>query len=124
MRSDEGLKKFSGVGFNCYFCVKSRKKYPYHTPPYRTLNKMTRKEFLDLIDETGKAIIPYGATEIGEGAFYRCADLTSIEIPNSVKKIGKDAFDCPDLIYMKVPKDTEIVNEAFYVAKHVKIERY
>ena len=34
----------------------------------------------------------YNVTSIGDRAFYRCTDLTSIEIPNSIISIGELAF--------------------------------
>lgn len=43
-------------------------------------------------------IIPNSVTSIGEGGFYHCYGLTSINIPNSVTSIGYDAFRyCPEL---------------------------
>lgn len=45
----------------------------------------------------GKVIVPKGVTKIGDSAFYGCKALESIELPNSVKTIGKNAFECRGL---------------------------
>ena len=45
-----------------------------------------------LIAGCQNTIIPNSVTSIGEGAFWGCSSLTSIEIPNSVTSIGKGAF--------------------------------
>jgi hypothetical protein len=42
--------------------------------------------------KTGSYTIPAGVTSIGDGAFMRCADLTSVTIPASVTSIGDYAF--------------------------------
>ena len=36
--------------------------------------------------------VEYSVTSIGRGAFFKCYDLTSITIPNSMKSIGEGAF--------------------------------
>lgn len=40
----------------------------------------------------GHFVVPDGVEEIGKGAFECCSSMTSIEIPNSVTKIGNNAF--------------------------------
>ena len=45
-----------------------------------------------LIQGCKNTIIPGSVTSIGNGAFYLCTGLTSIEIPNSVTSIGEGAF--------------------------------
>ena len=45
----------------------------------------------------------YSVTSIGNGAFYKCAELTSVIIPNSVTSIGKNIFDgCIALVSLVV----------------------
>ena len=54
-------------------------------------------------------------TEIWDLAFWGCSSLTSITIPPSVKKIGKNAFSgCSNLTSITIPPSvTEIGNDAF-----------
>ena len=72
----------------------------------------------------GKVIIPnkikhnghsYTVTAIGDFAFTKCADLKSINIPNSVQKIGISAFSCCDnLRKITIPNSvTEIGSGVF-----------
>ena len=48
--------------------------------------------------------IEYAVTSIGNGAFFYCSSLTSIEIPNSVTSIGDDVFySCSSLTSIEIP---------------------
>ena len=40
----------------------------------------------------GNVIIPDGVTGIGDSAFFRCDNLTSVTIPDGVTSIGDSAF--------------------------------
>lgn len=63
--------------------------------------------------ENGKAIIPEGREEIPYGVFENCKDLTSVEIPLSVKKIA--GFQgCKNLKSIEIPASvTGIDYDAF-----------
>ena len=61
--------------------------------------------------------IPNSVKKIGEGAFDSCTDLTSVTIPNSVEEIGDYAFaGCTGLISLTIPNSVEEIGDyAFYV---------
>ena len=69
----------------------------------------------------GKIIIPDGITEIEgtdywtRGAFYGCAEITSVQLPQSLTTIGSRAFeDCTGLTSIRLPaRLTEIGSQAF-----------
>lgn len=61
----------------------------------------------------------YSVTGITDHAFYDCADLTSVTIPKTVKKIGEQAFfQCSMMTSVTLPDNLKTIGkEAFYGCK-------
>ena len=66
-------------------------------------------------DDIKKIVIKEGVTHIGDLAFGGCRNLTSVEIPNTVKSIGVRAFvECKNLPSIEIPNSvTSIEEQAF-----------
>ncbi|MBQ7855476.1 MAG: leucine-rich repeat domain-containing protein, partial [Muribaculaceae bacterium] len=65
-----------------------------------------------LITGCKNTIIPNSVTKIGEDAFSDCIGLTSITIPNSVTEIGKGAFyGCSSLKSIIIQNPDVIIDE-------------
>ena len=60
-------------------------------------------------------VLPNSITEIGGGAFYECNNITDINIPDGITKIGKQAFYyCSNITNFTLPNSiTEIGGCAF-----------
>ena len=58
----------------------------------------------------------YSVTEIGTMAFYMLDDLTSVILPNSIRRIADSAFDnCYDLESITIPDEVSYIGDyAFY----------
>ena len=66
-------------------------------------------------DEIRRVVIEDGVTSIGDYAFLRCSNLTSVTIPDSVERIEQSAFtDCVSLTDLVIPDSvTEVGEYAF-----------
>ena len=57
-------------------------------------------------------IVPSSVTSIGNHAFAYCENLISVTIPDSVINIGKNAFnECPNLVYIVIPNNVTNIGE-------------
>ena len=79
-------------------------------------NAIIEKATGKLIVGCKNSLIPQGVTSIGEGAFYYCYGLSSIEIPNSVECIDNSAFyGYPGLTSIEIPSSVNNIGTfAFY----------
>ena len=60
----------------------------------------------------GEVVVPEGVTEIGSGAFDRCAGLTSVTLGSGVTRIGDNAFrQCVRLTAVDLPKGVTHIGE-------------
>ena len=68
-------------------------------------NAIIEKNRNSLILGCSNTIIPEGVKSIGNSAFLRCYNLTSITIPEGVTSIGESAFqECSNLTSITIPK--------------------
>ena len=60
----------------------------------------------------GEVSIPKDVTSIGESAFSRCTNLTSIIIPNNVTSIGSSAFmGCTSMTNVTIPNSVTTIDQ-------------
>ena len=75
----------------------------------------------ELITGCNNTIIPNNVTKLGDGAFYRCSEISSLSIPNSVTSIGDYAFtECSGLYSINIGSCvSNIGREAFSNCSHL-----
>ncbi len=78
-------------------------------------NSLSEIPWNDYRKEIKRVIVSEGVTSIGKSAFSYCGNLSSVEIGNSVIKIGDRAFYSSKLFSVTIPKNVAIIgNSAFY----------
>lgn len=59
--------------------------------------------------------LPYGLTDIGNGAFESCAALTEVIIPGTVQRIGRNTFEwCENITEISLPEGILHVEESAF----------
>lgn len=67
-----------------------------------------------------EAVLPQSITRIGDQAFYKCNELTSVNFPSSVTYIGPLAFASTGLTSIEIPNlMTEIMTSCFATCKQL-----
>jgi hypothetical protein len=75
-------------------------------------NAVIKTETNELIIGCHNSVIPNSVSKIGEEAFYYCTALNSINIPNSVEVIGRSAFyACTNLNAISLPRSLTIIED-------------
>lgn len=75
----------------------------------------------DISKKLAKVTIPEGVTEISEYMFWSCEALTELNCPDSLVKIGANAFGHTGLTSIDLAKVQEIGDYAFYYCPLTKI---
>ena len=106
------LLEASIVAGGDYYYYKSSKKY------YINDNTLTNYVFYQC-ENLSSIEIPKTVIKIGDYAFYDCKSLTSIDIPNDVAEIGDYAFsNCTNLVSIGMPNSvTKIGSSTFSYCK-------
>ena len=83
---------------------------------HQVLFNKDKTTLISYISKEKNYIIPNSVTNIGDGAFWDCESLTSINIPDGVTNIGNGAFlGCKLLTNINIPDGvTNIGNAAFW----------
>lgn len=92
------------------------------------LNEDEKSVTITAVDEdiAGRVVIPsmlhgYPVTAIGESAFFRCWDMTSVVIPEGIKTIGAEAFSRLNITSATLPKGLVTIGDsAFYQCTDLK----
>jgi hypothetical protein len=61
------------------------------------------------VGKKGSFLIPNNVQSIEVGAFFNCANLTSVTIPESVTEIGRASFMCSGLISVTIPNNVQSI---------------
>lgn len=87
------------------------------------VKKISIKASQENITFPHKLIIGEGVEEIDEGAFYvnpiNTPNISNLELPNSLKKIGRSAFKNNSIFELKLPSQLESIGEEAFLGNSI-----
>ena len=110
----------------CVLCALGANAYSFYQDTiYYTITGPNTVEVTSMAYRTpsysGDVVIPetvtyeevtYTVTAIGEEAFYRCDQVTSIQLPQTIKNVRKGAFNrCSKITEMYFPDSVTVIND-------------
>lgn len=64
--------------------------------------------------------IPNTVKKMGEMCFRGCSKLTNITLPNSITYVGEDCFrNCKQLVLVNLPNDLAAIGQGFFTAAKI-----
>lgn len=78
-------------------------------------HQVTNIKYFGNCDNVLCVSLPNTITTIEEGAFQWCSGLTQINIPNSVRSIGKEAFRGTALAQVTIPESVETIGKSAFL---------
>lgn len=115
--SAEDIEKecYLKITSNPYSIAEMKKLWSFEPRPngaYAITEYRGKEANVEIPEVIGKRLV----TEIGDRAFWGCASLTSITIPDTVTAIGDGAFcNCTNLIRVSIPESVTVIgSHAFY----------
>lgn len=89
-----------------------------------TLGDKNNSDIFSDCDNLTSVNIPANITKIGDGIFSSCKNLRTVILPDSMTSIGRRAFEGCILDNIVLPQDIEYVgNTAFYCTKSIILKR-
>ena len=85
-------------------------KNPYYMTDGNAIYNKEKTILRTLLKKVTEFEIPYGVEEIDNGAFHNQNQMTSVTIPETVKKIGSSFNYCTSLTKIEIPSSVETIS--------------
>ncbi len=126
LRAQDSIFSHTHQGTTLYYIVDSTGDAMVVAPMWPDYDEENDEAWLGYTKPTGDVTVPdsvpfqgtmHAVTRVGHDAFYKCTEVTSINLPDAVKEMGSYAFGkCFSLTSFTVPMSLKsIPSQCFYV---------